>query len=375
MIKPSLLCAGLCAALLAACASAPQPAASRPSPPVAPVPVVVAERFVSDPVSGEELDSLTSWSHRADKREWVIASGKSTHRLTVFDAADGKLIRHVGGKGKRSGQFTRPNGLAVSGDLLFVVERDHPRVQVLRLPDFRHVLSFGAEQLRSPYGIWVHDATEPKATMQVYVTDSFMDGQNNDMVPPLAQLDQRVRRYRLSADGRGRLQAVYDGSFGTRDPVQALRMVESVVGDPTRDRMLIADESTVNADGSKRESTYRSYSLAGQAWEHGLPAGTFVGEAEGIALWECGANAGYWLAADQLSPHTVFHLFDRDSLALVGSFRGNVTSHTDGITIHRVSTERFPAGALYAVHDDKALAAFDLRDIARTFGLPQTCMQ
>jgi 3-phytase len=38
-------------------------------------------------------------------------------------------------------------------------------------------------------------------------------------------------------------------------------------------------------------------------------------------------------------------------------------------------TKRFPGGVLYAVHDDKALAAFDLRDVARTLRIAPACPQ
>ncbi|MCY7312867.1 MAG: phytase, partial [Pseudoxanthomonas sp.] len=46
-----------------------------------------------------------------------------------------------------------------------------------------------------------------------------------------------------------------------------------------------------------------------------------------------------------------------------------------GLALHAVGTPRFPAGALYAVHDDRAVAAFDLRDVVRALDLPVRCMQ
>ena len=58
----------------------------------------------------------------------------------------------------------------------------------------------------------------------------------------------------------------------------------------------------------------------------------------------------------------------------LGSFQGKVTSHTDGVALHG-PTKRFPGGVLYAVHDDKALAAFDLREVARTLRIAPTCLQ
>jgi 3-phytase len=34
----------------------------------------------------------------------------------------------------------------------------------------------------------------------------------------------------------------------------------------------------------------------------------------------------------------------------------------------------FPGGALFAVHDDKAVTAFDLRDVAQALRLPPGCV-
>ena len=58
----------------------------------------------------------------------------------------------------------------------------------------------------------------------------------------------------------------------------------------------------------------------------------------------------------------------------MGSFEGKVTSHTDGVALHG-PTPRFPGGVLYAVHDDKALAAFDLREVARALRIAPTCIE
>ena len=63
-------------------------------------------------------------------------------------------------------------------------------------------------------------------------------------MPPLEELNQRVRRYRVQFDQAGRLRANYGGAFGDTKPDSALRMVESIAGDPSNDRMLVADEDT-----------------------------------------------------------------------------------------------------------------------------------
>ena len=148
--------------------------------------------------------------------------------------------------------------------------------------------------------------------------------------------------------------------------------VESIAGDPSRQRLLIADERFLTADGGIA-STLREYRFDGRATGKSLPHDMFAAEAEGVALWACSAETGYWLAVDQLEPRTVFHLFERDSLRPAGSFRGETTAFTDGVVVHAASTPTFPHGALFAVHADSAVAAFDLQLIARGLGLAPEC--
>ena len=333
----------------------------------------IPERYVSQAWDGEELDSLATWT-AGDGRVWLIASGKSSNRLSVFDAATGERLRTFGAAGKGAGQFDRPNGLAViepgpgaGKALLFVVERDNRRVQGLSLPEFTPVGSFGDDVLRSPYGIWIH--ATGTGQLEAYVTDSFMYGARFDVVPPLPELAQRVRRFRVRIDGDA-IAATPAGSFGDTSESGALRMVESLAGDPAHDRLLIADEAT---SPHRRGSNLREYTLAGRFTGRSLPEGSFNAEAEGVALWTCPDDTGYWIAVDQLTPLTRFHLFDRDTLQHRGTWQGETVSDTDGIALHATPTPAFPGGALYAVHQDKAIAAFDLRDVARTLRLDPGC--
>lgn len=357
----------LCCALLASCATAPGPAPrtstatvssqTRPSE-------QVAERFVTQASPGDELDSIATWT-RQDGQALVIATAKSSHRLVVYDGGSGERLRDVGGKGSGPGRFNRPNGVAVFADLVFVTERDARRVQVLSLPDFEPVGTFGEGQLRSPYGIWLHESAPGE--LQVYVTDSFMYGAEHTVVPPLAELDQRVRRYVVHLGAGGGFDAGYTGSFGDTSEAGALRMVESIWGDPAHDRLLVADEDR------RHESILREYTLEGLFTGNSVPDGGFTGEAEGVVLWDCTAHDGYWIAVDQLVPLSVFHVYDRVTLAPRGSFRGALTANTDGIAVHLSPTPHFPGGVMYAVHDDRAVSAFDLRDVARALDLRPAC--
>ncbi|MBB6598527.1 phytase [Luteimonas sp. MC1825] len=360
------LVAGALAVLLSACATqATQPRNPPPATPgVAEGATLVQEAWISADVVGEELDSLATWSAE-DGRTWLLATGKSGHRLTLFDGDSGAVSRTVGARGEGHGSFNRPNGITVFGDLVFVVERDNRRVQVLSLPGFEPLGAFGQAELRSPYGIWLNEVAPGE--LDAYVTDSFMYGARFDVLPADQELDQRVRRYRLEPRDDG-MAARYLGAFGATSGAGKLHMVESIAGDPAHDRLLIAEEDR------NRPSNLREYDLAGRFAGRSLPEGTFDGEAEGVVLWSCGVDSGYWIAVDQQAPLTRFHVFARADLAPVGSFHGARVARTDGIALHAAATTRFPAGAFYAVHNDLAVAAFDLRDLVQALRLDPACL-
>jgi len=364
MIKRSLI-GCLCLALLSACASAPAPRSSTPVVPAASTAAdaVIAEAWVSEVDPADELDSLAVWPTE-DGKTWLIATAKSRHTLVVFDGETGQRLRSVGERGAGPLQFNRPNGIAVFGDLLFVTERDNHRVQVLQLPDFQPRGMIGTDELLVPYGLWLRE-TGP-GELELLVTDSFMADFRTGKLPPMEALDGRVKRFELWRDSDGSVQSRYLGAFGDTTEAGALRMVESIAGDTVFDRLLIADEDR------RVGSTLREYRSDGSYAGRSLPL--FEADAEGVALWACDAGSGYWVAVDQVHP-TVFRLYDRATLAPVKTFSGRIVANTDGQALHAVGTPRFPAGALYAVHDDRAVAAFDLRDVVRALGLPVRCMQ
>ncbi|RZA32517.1 MAG: phytase [Lysobacteraceae bacterium] len=353
-----------CLALLCACSTVVPRNSASPAPEASfKVDAVIPEAWISTTSPAEELDSLAVWGSE-EGPTWLIATGKSSHTLIVYDAESGVRLRTVGGPGTGPLQFGRPNGIAVHGDLLFVAERDNHRVQVLQLPGFTPLGILGEEILRVPYGLWVREASP--GDLELFVTDSFMADFRTRELPPMAELDQRVKRFGVRIDEDGKLQARYLGAFGDTGQAGALRMVESIAGDTINERLLIAEEDR------RVGSTLREYSLEGHYLARDLPP--FDADAEGISLWACDAGEGYWIAVDQLVP-TVFRLFERNSLAPVKTFSGRIVANTDGQTLYAVPTPRFPAGALYALHDDKAVAAFDLREVAVTLGLSPRCMQ
>lgn len=325
--------------------------------------VVVKEAFLTPPTPEDNIDSPASWIQ--DGKRMLVASAKATDRLVVYDGDNGRRLRTVGGPGTGPGQLRRPNGVATIDDrYLFVVERDNRRVQMFSLPDFVPLLSFGQDGLQQPYGLWVRHRGQG---YEVLVSDAYMageDAQGDDIVPPLDQLDRRFRRYEVvqAADGWSARAA---GTFGDTSAAGAIRVPESLFGDEAHDRLLVAEEDVPTG------TRLREYDLQGRYRGRDVGASQYRAQAEGIALLRCADGSGWWVGSDQFADRTVFHLFDRRSLAHAGSFAGEVTGLTDGIWLDERGDARFPQGVLYASHLDQAVAAFDWRDIAAALSLPE----
>ncbi len=345
------------AVLGVACASAP------PAPPPADARVDIA--FLTEPRPEDHIDSATLWSG-IDGERWLIASGKSSDTLLVYDASSGRLLREVGGSGNGLGQFRRPIGVFAIDELLFVVERDNARVQVLTLPAFEPVGEFGSPTLRRPYGLWID--TVPVGWYRVYVTDDYR--LSGKVVPPDAELGKRVQVWQVRRRAEGDLRARYARALGPTEPPGALRAVESIHGDRTNLNLLIAEEDETRR-GS--ETGLKLFTMDGIFKDRVVGVDDFRGQPEGIALWACDDGSGYWLAADQSRAATRFLVFDRRSLELSGSFHSPQVSNTDGIWLHQQAIEGFPEGVLYVLHDDQAVAAIDWRAIADAVGLRRNC--
>jgi 3-phytase len=327
---------------------------------------VVKEAFVSAGTPDDNIDSPASWA-APDGKVWLLATAKEGKGLVVYDGETGETLRTVGSDGPAAGQFDRPNGIFVHEDLVFVVERDNRRVQVLSLPDFESIATFGEDELQAPYGMWLRVHTSGE--LEVLVTDAYMAGEDadgEDILPPLVELDRRVQRYLVNRDGNT-LDVRHAGSIGDTTAAGAIHIPESIWGDPAHDRLLIAEEDATIG------TALREYTLGGEFRGRSIGLGDFGAQAEGIALFACPDGSGYWLATDQFKDRSLFHVFDRVSMERIGAFAGEAVANTDGVWLHQAPTSRFPNGVFYAVHDDMAVAAFDWTDIATALNLTPTC--
>jgi 3-phytase len=342
-------------ALIAACAGGDAPPASAQDL----VPVLV-EVYETPRDTIDNIDSPAVW-HAPDGRTWLLATAKETDIIVVYDAATGEVLRRVGTEGTGPGQFDRPNGIAVIDDLLWVVERDNARVQILTLPDFHPLGSYGARELRKPYGIAI--MAGDGGTYFTFITDNYEVVE--DVVPADSLLGERVRLYRVEiADGA--VMSALAGTFGDTQGAGVLRVVESIAADAENDLLLIAEEQ----EGASMIKAYtRDGSFTGRVIEQQF----FPNQAEGMVLHACPGGAGYWIATDQGTDVNTFHVFDRTSLAHLGSFRGRTVRNTDGIALTQRPFPGFAAGAFFAVHNDGSVAAFRWEDIANALGLRADC--
>ena len=321
----------------------------------------VPEVFRTVPLTeGKDVDSLAFWAG-PEGPPWLLATQKDLSYILVLDATTGELLQRVGGLGDELGQFNRPNGIAVIDDLVLAVERDSRRVQVLRLPDFEPLGSFGEDLLKFPYGVAVD---RPGEWYEVFVTDSHDAAE--DKRPDPESFATRLRHYRFRLSNPG-LEVELVRSFGDTTEEGGLYRVESMAIDRPLGRLYVADELRHNL---------KVYSLEGEFLGLTFGDGRHYYEPEGVVVLSCGSEGepeGYIIAADQTQP-TRFLVWDRRSLAPRGGFTGEPQIEiTDGVVFVPTSHESAAAGLFYATHHDVQIVAYRWADIAEAMGFPTDC--
>lgn len=308
---------------------------------------VITERYLTPRNEDDNVDSIASW-HTPPDRHWLLATAKSSHQIIVYDARDGSILQKFGGPGSDAGRFRHPNGISVIDNLALIVERDNRRVQVLTLPDFTPLGSFGEQYLRRPYGLWLH--RKENGRYRVFVTDAY-DIEDGDT----RKLDRRIQVFEFMLFG-DTIDAKWQRQAGEQSGKGVLRDVESLYGDAEYNLLLIADEA-------KNQRNIKVFDLDLNFRDMTIGDGLFQSEAEGIALYRCMDGSGFWIATDQGKRRNNFLVFDRQTLEFLGGFSGRTTRNTDGIWLTQEAFAGFPQGAFFAVHDDGGVAAFAMEDI------------
>lgn len=303
------------------------------------------EVFITASREPDNVDSIGIWQS-AEGEVWSIITAKATDKLLVYNGVTGEAVKEVGQTGTEAGDLKRPNGIQVIDDLCIVVERDNMRVQLFSLPNFEHIGFIGADVLRKPYGLSVY--TDAEGVYQMYVTDDY-PATPEDTEMPGEFYTERVKHFSFKVIEGALADVQLVKTFGEAEGEGRLWVVESIIADPAKNRLYIADEEGPTIG-------IKVYDMDGKYTGQMLETSSFKGQPEGIAIYEHGETS-YLVTTDQQPTVSIFHIFDRESLKPIASFKGKTTANTDGISVS--GAHGFTKGGLWAIHDDQALVAFD----------------
>ncbi|HPF37296.1 MAG TPA: hypothetical protein P5081_15525 [Phycisphaerae bacterium] len=331
----------------------------------------IQQMWKSTGVEYANTDSLTAIRHPHGGRVRVLATAKWGDRLDVFDAASGQFVMRVGKSGDGPGEFRRPNGIvtvnmntAASSNpavnrgridfrslatTLAVVERDGARVQLLTGDRYAPIAIIGAGVLHRPYGAAVSYSEEEPL---LFVTDTDCPA------------EETVSVFRLTLIS-GEVKSELVRRFGDAGPGR-IHKAESIVVDDRFNRVLLCDEE-------RSQHNVKVYDLEGKFTGETFGDGIVVGDPEGIVIVKPSELYGapkdavgedFVLLTDQRAKITIWHAFDRQSLAYITSFTGDPSiANTDGICIFEGGFNSHLRGAMFAVNDDADVRAYDLGKI------------
>lgn len=355
--------------------------------------ITIEEFWISENRRRDNIDSMVLVPNEGIMQ--VLATPKSASCLYIMNSEDGTLN---GDTSSTLNNLQRPNGLTVLSfklpielsssyidreekhTFILLTERDGKRVQVLQLPDYKSILTFGEQELERPYATATYfrkDLTnENIIVVDVFVTDGFMEKEwNQDKNKysmskiPYDRLRERIKQYQLVWDidpitnelNTFSIRANYIKSFGDGTGEGRLQRVESIVSDEIFEHLLIADEY---------EKNIKVYNLDGKYIGIKFGDGIFTQDPEGIALHACSHSLdGYWITTDQRKDATHFHVFRRGTYRYLGTFKGRKTRHTDGIAVTQESFGPFNEGGLFASNDDSSISSFTWESIKDALNL------
>lgn len=280
--------------------------------------------FYTEPVEDAGMDSIGFLM----RKHVIVVTVKDKNEIHLYGAMDGKFKKSI----PREGAF--PNGVTVINDqFVLVTERDNKHVAVFNT-SMDYLGSFGANELRSPYGISFYKIDDGK--YKVFVTDSYE--YNNPKQDRILSWD-----FNIESDAFTVSSASVFGS-------PTLYQVESIHVDKHFKTMLVAEEM---------EEHHKVMALdleTGQTIIEDLGNFNRGNDPEGIALVINRDNTGYWICTEQSKDDNRFHLYNREDLTYISTLYLKDVSYTDGIATAYMHGKWF----LYAVDSDKRIAAFEL---------------
>ena len=165
---------------------------------------------------GERIRSIDTTSVRSGIRSYklnprgvavaedgnIYVTDVGSHRLSKFNS-DGKLVKTVGGRGGRTGQFDWPHGIALSkNNKLFVCDTCNHRIQVFDT-NLKFIRCFGKKGNGKGEFIHPYDLTFDPAG-DVYVTDT-----DNHHVQVFSQNGTFLRTFGRRGSGTGELDTPF----------------------------------------------------------------------------------------------------------------------------------------------------------------------
>lgn len=306
----------------------------------------IKETFLSKWDEADNVDSPAFYV-TPDGENWIIATGKESHDLLIYNAENGELIKRVLKPGTKAGELQRPNGIWVIDNICAIVERDNHRIQVFQLPEFKHIGFIAEDKLINPYGLSIDKLDD---SYRIFITDNY---EKNDSIPPIEELGKRALEYTFAVKD-GKLTSEFKRYIGETSGDGVLKIVESVYADPANNTLLFSEED-------ETLTHVKSYNLEkGRFDGRTLGKGLMNYQAEGIALYDCGNGEGFWFCTDQSKGDNTFYIFDRKTFEKVAAFKSETTQNTDGVWLTQQPFGSFKKGLFIAVHNDGGIGAFDL---------------
>jgi len=323
---------------------------------------IVEPAYITDARPSDNLDSMAVHG----KWVYVTAKGRRTRggdiirngAVQQYDLTTGEFVKEMPGfKSDRWDTVQRPNGIAVVGNIAYVVDRENVSVTVASFAPssggegetWKILANFGWDRLIFPYGVAAVAMDKEQRFHRLFVTDSHPTESH-------ARVLAFSVRFLHAAIGNEVVTRVLEAFGDSRGP-GVIHKAESLAVSPDLRYMLIADEHKDHRD-------IKVYDWDNKFMQRTITG--FHGEPEGIATFKLSKQNWFWVCADQTDDPVTnsFRVYDGQTLRHHKTFRIAGVSVTDGICISQAPVgRRFPEGVMVAADRDQSIAVVDLRNI------------